>query len=247
MATASDVAGNETETTVREDGAPMTLEFPLRSGVELSGAIEPGGSMRTEVPYGRRARVEGLLTDAGGEPLADAPLIVDESFGEGALIRNRMTTVTTDAQGRWRHTLPAGPSRSVTATYEGDQRYLGAEAEVGRMAVETGADLELSRDRVGEGTATTFKGEIARLGARIPPAGKLVQLQYFDPGSERWFTVQNPFHTKSNGRFKFRYSFGTHYITDVAIRFRLNVPAERGWPYRGTHTGARRVIVEARP
>ncbi len=224
----------------------MTLEFPLKSAVELSAHIEPGGSTRTKIPYGRKARAEGLLLDAAGRPLAHKPVVVDENFGEGALIDHRVRTVMTDQDGRWRHALPPGPTRSVTASYQGDQRYLDGDVEAGRLTVETGAEMGLSRERVREGRATTFKGEIARLGARIPPAGKLVQLQYHDPGTGRWFTVRNPFRTKSNGRFKYKYSFGTHYVTDVAIRFRLNVPAERGWPYRSTHTPGRRVIVEAR-
>lgn len=246
IATATDVAGNSTETLLREDGTPMTLDFPLRSGVELDARIEPGGSKRTTVDYGRNARVQGRLLDAAGRPLAGKPIVVDENFGEGALIDHRIRTVTTDEDGRWTHGLPAGPTRSVNATYEGDQRYLDTDVQAGRMTVRTGARLGLSKKRVAEGRSTTFKGRIGRLGARIPTAGKLVQIQYQDPASDRWLTVRNPFRTKSNGRFSFRYGFGTHYEVDVAIRFRLNVPAEQGWPYRGAHTSARRVIVKAR-
>ena len=97
-----------------------------------------------------------------------------------------------------------------------------------------------------EGKATTFRGRIERLGARIPSRGKLVQIQYQDPITKRWATVRNPFRTKSDGRFRFKYGFGTHYVQDVSIRFRLKVPAENDWPYRGARSDARRVIVEAR-
>ena len=119
--------------------------------------------------------------------------------------------------------------------------------DTGSLAVKTGAKLGLTRKRVPEGSGTTFHGRIERLGARIPSRGKVVQLQYQDPTSGRWSTVRNPFHTRSDGRFAFKYEFGTHYVTDVAIRFRLKVPSERGWPYRGTRTRPERVIVEARP
>lgn len=246
MATATDVAGNTTETLLREDGTPMTLDFPLRSGVELSARIEPGGSQRTTLKYGQNARVQGRLLDAAGRPLGGKPVVIDENFGEGALIDHRIRTVTTDENGRWTHKLPAGPTRSVSATYEGDQRYLDTDVQAGRLTVRTGAKLGLSKKRVPEGRSTTFRGRVGRRGARIPNGGKLVQLQYQDPTSGRWLTVRNPFRTKSNGRFSFRYGFGTHYVVDVAIRFRLNVPAEQGWPYRGNHTKAHRVIVEAR-
>ena len=154
--------------------------------------------------------------------------------------------MVTDEAGRWSSKLPAGPSRSVAVTYEGDQRYLTDEADAGRLSVKTGAKLGLSRRHVPEGSGTTFQGRIERLGARIPSRGKLVQLQYQEPTSGRWSTVRNPFHTRSDGRFAFKYAFGTHYVTDVAIRFRLKVPPERRWPYRGTRTRPERVIVEAR-
>ena len=246
MATATDVAGNLTQTTLRDDGSPMTLEFPLRSGVELNARIEPGGSRRTLVDYGKKASAHGRLLDAAGQPLANKPVIVDEDFGEGALIDHRVRTVMTDESGRWSSKLPAGPSRSVAAEYAGDQRYLDTSVAAGRMTVRTGAKLGLSRKHVPEGEATTFTGRIERLGARIPARGKLLLIQYQDPTSGRWSTVQNPFRTRSDGRFRFKYGFGTHYVQDVAIRFRLKVPTEQGWPYRGTQTGARRVIVEAR-
>ena len=246
MATATDAAGNSSQTTLREDGSPMTLQFPLKSGVELNAHIEPGGSQRTSVDYGKKASVHGRLLDAAGQPLANKPVIVDEDFGEGALIDHRVRTVMTDESGRWSSKLPAGPSRSVLAEYAGDQRYLDASVDAGRMTVRTGAKLGLSRKHVPDGKAMTFTGRIERLGARIPARGKLVQIQYQDPTSGRWLTVQNPFRTRSDGRFRFKYGFGTHYVQDVAIRFRLKVPTEQGWPYRGTQTGARRVIVEAR-
>ena len=246
MATATDVAGNTSQTTLREDGSPMTLEFPLKSGVDLNAHIEPGGSNRTLLRYGKRARVTGRLLDAAGQPLADKPVVVDEDFGEGALIDHRVRTVMTDAAGRWSSKLPAGPNRSVSVAYEGDQRYLDTSLDAGRLVVRTGAKLGLTRRHVPEGNSTTFTGRVERLGARVPTRGKLVQIQYQDPTTRRWATVRNPFRTGSDGRFRFKYGFGTHYVQDVSIRFRLKVPSEQGWPYRGTQSGARRVIVEAR-
>ena len=171
MATATDAAGNMSQTMLREDGSPMTLQFPLKSGVELDAHIEPGGSRRTLVDYGKKASAHGRLLDAAGQPLANKPVIVDEDFGEGALIDHRVRTVMTDESGRWSSKLPAGPSRSVVAEYAGDQRYLDTSVAAGRMTVRTGAKLGLSRKHVPEGEATTFTGRIERLGARIPARG----------------------------------------------------------------------------
>ncbi len=157
MATATDVAGNFSETVLREDGTTMTLQFPLRSGVELNAHIEPGGSKRTTVAYGKSARVQGRLFDASGQPLAGKPVVVDEDFGEGALIDHRVRTVVTDEAGRWSSKLPAGPTRSVSAEYAGDQRYLDTTVAAGRLAVKTGARLGLTRRHVPEGRGTTSK------------------------------------------------------------------------------------------
>ena len=242
----ADVAGNSAETTLREDGLPMTLEFPLRSGVKLTTRLAPGGARNRVVDYGRSLSTAGRLLSAAGKPLANQPVVVEEYFGEGALIDRRVRTVFTNDNGRWSSKNPAGPSRRITASYAGDARYLGAAERVGRMSVRTGARFGVTRARVREGKRVTFKGRVGRLGARIPDRGKLVQLQYQDADSGRWSTVRNPFYTNSRGRYRFSYKFGTHYVTDVGIRFRLRVLPEQAWPYRSVKTRARRVVVEAR-
>lgn len=243
---ATDVAGNQSSTMLREDGTPMRLTFPLRSGVDLMARLKPGGAEVQSLDYGESSRVAGRLTTAAGEPMAGYEVVVDEYFGEGALIDHRIRTVTTDENGRWSSKLPAGPSRSVTARFAGDQRYLDEQASGGRLAVRTGARFGTSRDRVREGRKIMFKGRVGRLGARIPNRGKLIQLQYHDPTSRRWFTVRNAFYTDSRGRYRFGYKFGRHYLENVKIRFRLRVMPESEWPYRPTNTRSRRVVVVAR-
>jgi hypothetical protein len=246
MVEATDVAGNESSTTLREDGTPMRLAFPLRSGVDLEARLTPGGGPVQTLEYGEASRATGRLTTAAGEPMAGAEVVVDEYFGEGALIDHRIRTVVTDENGRWSSKLPAGPSRSVTATYAGDQRYLDADEAVGRLAVQTGARFATSRARVPEGQKVSFEGRVGRKGARIPSRGKLIQLQYHDPTSKRWFTVRNAFYTDSRGHYRFGYKFGRHYLENVKIRFRLRVMPESNWPYKAVNTRARRVIIVAK-
>jgi hypothetical protein len=246
MVEATDVAGNQASTTLREDGTPMRLSFPLRSGVDLEARLKPGGGAVQNLEYGEASRAAGRLTTAAGDPMAGEEVVVDEYFGEGALIDHRIRTVVTDENGRWSSKLPAGPSRSVTATYGGDQRYLDASEAVGRLSVQTGARFATSRARVPEGKKLTFEGRVGRKGARIPSRGKLIQLQYHDPTSKRWFTVRNAFYTNSRGHYRFGYRFGRHYLEDVKIRFRLRVMPESNWPYKPVNTRARRVIVVAR-
>lgn len=246
MVEAADVAGNQASTTLREDGTPMRLQFPLRSGVDLSARLKPGGAEVLTLDYGESSRVVGRLTTAAGEPMAGREVVVDEYFGEGALIDHRIRTVVTDERGWWTSRLPAGPSRSVTAEFAGDQRYLSDEASGGRLAVRAGARFSTSRDRVPEGQRVLFTGRVGRLGARIPSRGKLLQLQYHDPLSRRWFTVRNAFYTDPRGRYRFGYRFGRHYETDVRIRFRLRVMPESNFPYRAVNSRPRRVVIVAR-
>jgi hypothetical protein len=230
-ATASDLAGNQTETTRRTDGLEMRLTFPLKSGVDLSAAIEPGGAKRVTLPYGRKSRISGLLREAGGPAIPNQDVVVREYFGEGALIRERVTTVQTDARGRWTSKLPAGPSRRVTAHYAGTQRFLPEASLGGRLAVRTKASLRTSRSRVSEGGRVVFRGKLGRLGARIPSGGKLLELQV-KQDTRTYQTVGQGFRSSPSGRYKVPYRFGRFYQYDVRFKFRVKVAREADWPYK---------------
>ena len=230
-AVVTDNAGNQAETTQREDGREMALPFPLKSGVDLSAALEPGGAKRTTIPYGRRSRVAGVLREASGDPIAGQEIVIEEYFGDGALIRERITRVQTDGRGRWTSKLPAGPSRRVTATYAGTQRYLSEATLGGRLAVRTKASLRTSKARVPEGGKVMFRGKLGRLGARIPAGGKLLELQV-KQDRHTYQTVGEGFRSKPNGSYKVPYRFGRFYQYDVRFKFRVKVAREADWPYK---------------
>jgi hypothetical protein len=244
-AEATDVAGNRGETVEREDGSPMVLSFPLRSGVSLNARIEPGGQSRVKLRYGRSVRAAGRLAARDGTPLADREITVEEHFGRGALIDRRVRRVRTDQRGRWRSRLPAGPSRSVRAHFDGDARYLAREAPAGSLAVRSRVRFKTSRRKVRQGGRVAFGGRIARRGARIPNGGKLLELQVRErPG--RWSTVREAFRTGPRGRYRLRYRFGRFYQRNVRFRFRVKVAREGDWPYRATSSRGRSVTVLAR-
>ena len=245
MAQASDAAGNVEQTTNRADGQPMTLAFPLKSRVKLSAHLGPGGASRMTIGYGRRSKVSGRLVDAAGEPLAHQELNVIERFSDGALIDRRVRSVETDSDGLWGKRLRAGPSRTVTARFDGSQRYLAGDARAGRLRVRTKVTLRLSRRRVTEGRRVTFRGRVAHLAARIPAGGKLIELQVKD--GSRWETVRQAFHTRADGRYRLRYRFARFYTSDVSYRFRVKVLRERGWPYKApVKSRSRKLVVKAR-
>ena len=243
MARAVDRAGNTTATTQRSNGQPMVLTFPLKSGVQLQGHLR-GGSDGLTVGYGRRSKVSGILRDASGQPLAAQSVTVTESFGEGALIASRVRTVRTDSQGRWKERLPAGPSRTVSASYAGTRRYLPDATTAGALRVKTKASLHISHHRIREGHRVAFKGRIGHLAARIPPGGKLVELEVKDGKS--WHTVRHPFYTKANGKYRLRYRFARFYVSNVRYRFRVRVIRERNWPYKApVSSRVRKLVVKA--
>jgi hypothetical protein len=244
MARVTDVAGNTAQTTRRDNGQPMVLTFPLKSGVLLKGHLE-GGSRRVTVGYGRTSTVSGVLHDATGQPLPDQEVTVTEYFGQGALIDRRVRTVRTDVYGHWDERLPNGPSRNITASYAGNQRYLPDATDAGNLRVQTRATFHMSRRRVPEGHRVAFKGRIGHLAARIPPGGKLVELEVKD--GNNWQTVRRPFYTGPNGKYHLHYRFARFYVRNVHYRFRVRVLRERNWPYKTpVSSRIRKLLVKAR-
>lgn len=246
QAEATDVAGNVGETTRRADGSPMVLTFPLRESVDLAAGLEPGGAARQTVRYGVGTQVSGRLLDSGGEPLAGQEIVVEEYFGDGALIDHRTRVVRTDSGGRWSSPIPAGPSREVSASFAGSSRFQGTAEPVGRLSVRSQATFSRSRALVPEGGSVVFAGKVGHFGARIPAGGKLIELQVQESVG-RWNTVREAFHTKPSGRYRFGYRFGRFYETDARFKFRVKVAHEQGWPYKApVRSRSRTVTVLAR-
>lgn len=244
-AAARDVAGNSAQTTRRANGDPMRLHFPLRAAVELRAHLNRGGSKGQVVRYGTDAKAKGLLLDGAGEPIAGQQVTVVESFGAGALLRERVSQATTDEKGKWRSKVPAGPSRDVRVSYPGSPRFAPAAKGAGTFLVRSRASLHTSRDQIPEGKTLRFKGRVRHFGARIPSGGKLVELQV-RVRSGRWDTVGEAFRTSEDGRYRRRYRFGNHYASDTQFRFRLKVKRESSWPYKRVTTAQHKVIVRAR-
>jgi len=222
----------------------MKLLLPLRAPVRLETHLGGGGSKGQTVPYGTDAVAKGRLLDAAGEPLAGREVLVVENFGEGALIRERPTTITTDDEGRWTSKIPAGPTRKVEASFAGTRKYAPERSNVGKLTVKSRASFRTAGRSVREGETATFKGKVGHFGARIPSGGKLLELQV-RLKTGRWDTVGEAFRTNESGRFKRHYRFGKHYTQDALFRFRVKVQKEHNWPYKRGASKQRKVIVRA--
>jgi hypothetical protein len=246
LAVAHDVAGNGTVSTTRQDGTPMTLTFPLKAATGLHAHLKPGASRKLRVGYGVSGGIAGRLTLANGAPLRNRKVVITESFAPGSVVAHRHFTVKTKRSGRFRAKLPPGPSRGVAVGFAGNPRYVGSLADAGRMVVRSHATFGTSRHRVLEGRRVAFRGRVLHYGARIPPSGKLVELQVKE-GAHQWNTVQQAIHSNSKGRYHLHYRFGTFYRSNVEYRFRVKVDREQAWPYRApVRSRARAVTVVAK-
>ena len=62
-------------------------------------------------------------------------MTVVDRFDNGALYPRAERPATTDEEARFSVPEPAGPTRSIEATFAGSSRYLPARDEVGKFAV----------------------------------------------------------------------------------------------------------------
>lgn len=244
-ASVRDLAGNESVTSLRADGQPMEVTFPLKDDVEINASLGNGDDDQT-VAYRREGEISGRLLDDSGTPVRNQEVDVVETFDEGSLIDRRQRTVQTDAGGRFRSTLPGGPSRDVLVTYGGSRRYRAARYVGLDFNVRGAAKMKVSKRRVRAGRSVSFKGRVKRYFARIPRGGKLVEVQV--KSGRRWTTLREAVGTDERGRIKLRHRFRGFYTQPVTFTFRLKATRENGWPYRGAAVSRQqRVTVVPKP
>jgi hypothetical protein len=225
---ATDAAGNVAVSTARADGRPMIVDFPLRARTRLRAAV--GGRERAEVGYGSRPRIEAVLRDEDGAPVAGAEVELVERFATGSSLEPVGRTLISDARGRVSARLTRGPSRTVAVRFAGSRRYLGSTAAPVTVAVRGSARLDPVPKRIRAGRRVVFRGSIGAYGAAMPK-GKLVELQVRGGGLRRFRTVGRAFRTDGRGHWRMRYRFGRFYSEPARFRFRLRVTRERRWPY----------------
>jgi hypothetical protein len=176
-----------------------------------------------ELKHGKRAASAGRLVTAQGVPIADAPIVVEGQPRSGGPFV-RLGVARTDAQGNFRFTIPAGPSRTVRYRYDGINTVRPADAQL-TTKVAAAARLKVDRRRLRNGQTVRFTGRL--LGKPIPKAGKLVALQA-RVGRE-WRTFATP-RANAKGVFKHRYRF----TATTGLRryeFRALVAREAAYPY----------------
>jgi hypothetical protein len=248
-ADAVDAAGNAASTTLRADGKEMAVrkaEPPAAARAFAPGAAEESGAgsktrlfahlrwrrrrgPRVTVPFRGEATLSGRLLDADGAGLAGRRLRVVSRPSRGALSRRSVATVQSGPHGGFRLTLPAGPSRRIAVVYAGERGLAGSRRAALELRVRGAVSLHASPRSLRNGESVRLWGRVRTRGAPLPRRGKLVAIQYYESGADRWRPVL-VVRSDHGGRFGAGYRF--RYVTGVArIRLRAVALAEERWPY----------------
>jgi hypothetical protein len=233
----------------RQDGSRVRLLAGLAGG--RSGGR---GQRSVTVDAGEALLLRGALvagksgggTGAGGEFEAGGGIegrrvrVVIRPSG-GATAARTVTPLTTGPGGRFELRLPPGPSRRLTVVFAGGDGLRSARRRL-ELQVRAAVSLRAEPRRLRTGGRLRLEGRVGTRGARVPRAGKLVTVSYWEREARRWRPVIVT-RTDRAGRFTSSYRF--RYVTRRArIRMRAEVRAEAGWPY--APGASRPVTVEVR-
>jgi hypothetical protein len=238
QATGYDAAGNAAVTTRRRNGTPMVLANPLKATTALDAGFG-GQRLKRTVRFGRGIRIGGRLTTGIDSPLDGMPVRIVERFAPGASPAARVSMVRTGPNGAFSIRLAPGPSREVTATFDGNRTLARSSGRPLRLGVRSSVRLRVSSRlaRIG-GAPIVFRGAVGpRPGATV--AGRSVQLQFRLAGLpwSEFRTIQ----TDRRGRFRYAYRFSDDDSRGARFQFRAYAPAQENWPYEPT--GSRPVLV----
>lgn len=192
---------------------------------------------RINLRYGQRAELRGRLVDEANRPITNATVEVVSTPRMAGASDRREGTVETDADGNYRWTAPAGPSRVIRFGYRSNRANTQfADTSDVELLVRGSARLTAAPLRVLNGRTVTFRG---KLRGERPARGIVVVLQA--KVGRRWQTFAT---TRSirGGRFKVKYRFrrttGTRTYT-----FRARLQRESGWAYEPGESNSVRVTV----
>jgi len=253
-ARAADAAGNEISTGARTDGAQAAVQLPVRVTTRLRAGFA-GSTVRRVVtrrkgkrrvvrrrvrvlapsralPYLRRARVRGVLTNPDGQPIDSAAITVMTQRDLPGAGFKAAGFLRTDAKGRFSYLVRGSTSRVLRFRYGGSRRIRGATRAV-KISVPATSSVRTSRKRLLNGQSVTFSGRVRT--RPIPEPGKLVEVQAYFRG--RWRTISTT-RTNPQGNWRFRYRFGAT-TGVVRYRFRALLSREGGYPFS---TGRSRVV-----
>jgi hypothetical protein len=218
LVTVTDAAGNAATVLDREIAVdnPATSTPACGAGTPIAGQALPepatltarwkgSASARLRGPYGAPRAIEGLLTGAGGDPVADVPLEVCGLPAYAGAPARVLATPHTDAAGRWSLQLPRGLSSCelLIAYRRHPADALPAATRSLALTVPAALRLRVAPRSVPPAGAIDFSGRLA--GGPIPPGGVQLVLEARSPGG-RWLEF-HVIRTGARGRLHYRYRF----------------------------------------
>ena len=208
------------------------------SAAHLGAEIGSGATER--VSLGQRATVHGEL-DCGGTPVAGAALDLSLAPARGGTPTSQ-AQIATSADGSFSYSVPPGPSRDITLTYNA---YSGtaAPSAVATLAllVTPTVTLRITPRSTTNGHTISFGGRV--LGGYIAHGGLPLEIEYRE--GRRWMIYTEVVASAATGRFHWRYTF-ERTTESITYSFRVAIPATgvAGYPYQPAVSPVRSVQVD---
>jgi hypothetical protein len=180
----------------------VKLTLGVRRAVS-AGHRAPTPHTTLDVPYNAKTVAQGRLVNSAGQPVIGARLTVGTAVDRGVPTYSDLPTdVVTDAKGRFKVTLPRGPSWRVRALYFA--RALDATPagrDDARVRVATHATFAPRKRHLLHGQRAVFRGHVV---GSYRPTGIRVELQGRRHGS---YVTLATAATRPDGTYRLSYAF----------------------------------------
>ena len=187
---------------VRRHGRKVLVKRTRMVRVVEPPHVVTGTSVR--VPYGHAVTVNGWLGTDGLTALAGEPVQVLTAPDNGLGQFVPAASVVTSVDGSWSAQLPAGSSRLVMATYQGDPLTEPTSSAQVKVVVPAKVRLISVTRRVAWGATVRIVGQLD--GGYLPPGGALVRMRIGQGSGDTTYGVKE--HVSGHGRFSTTYTFG---------------------------------------
>ncbi|HEX4483901.1 MAG TPA: hypothetical protein VH081_08940 [Solirubrobacteraceae bacterium] len=228
-----DAAGNsapvlDRTVTVENPAAPGAPGPPngVNASAQAALAVRWKDSRKAQLisGYGREHLVTGQLTALGGAPITGAAIELHATPAYAGAKSISMSSLRTDANGRFSVRLPGGvSSRTLRFAYRdhlGDA--LPSATGTLRLSVHAGIALSVSPHEAHLGSTIFFRGRLR--GGPVPATGKQLVLEARSPGSA-WIEFK-VVRANTRGRFRAFYRFKFAGPADYAFRARSEPEAD---------------------
>ena len=208
----------------RNGSDQVRLSVGVRRPVK-AGHRAPRAHSTITVDYGSKSVVSGRLRNASGVPIVGARMVVAAAVDRGVpQFADVPANVVTDSDGRFKLTLPAGPSLRVRVSYFAHALDPApASREDARVKVRTKATLRPVRRHLGNRVRAVFRGRVL---GRFRPPGVRVELQ---GRRGRSYVTVSTAAAKPDGSYRVSYRFTRR--AHGRYVFRLRVRHYARFPY----------------